>query len=691
MVPQSQRAQGRLALAGWGAVILGLVLACYWPALTGAMVWDDGSHVTRADLRGLSGLGRIWSGVRATEQYYPVLHSAFWVEHRIWGDSTLGYHLANVVLHALACCLLAVVLQRLGGLRGRPPESPGGPHPGALPAGAAVLAAVLFAVHPVCVESVAWMSEQKNTLSLNFYLLAGLAFLSFRESGRLRSYLLASALFVLALGTKSVTSSLPAALLVVLWWVNGRVSWRREVRPLIPWFLAALAAGVVTAWVERSVIGASGAVFVLPPLQRLLLASRILWFYLSKLAWPSELLFFYPHWDVPAESGAWYGYLAAAVALTLVLFLIRGRCRGPLAAWLFFAGSLFPALGFVNVYPFLFSYVADHFQYLASLGIFAAAAIGFAGALSRLAPALRPAGWAVAAVVIAALVLRSNRQSREYQGPEPLYRAILAGNPESWKAHDLLGDELSARPGGSAEALGEFSRGVDLNPADGEAQNNLGTMLLRVSGDKAAAREHFLLAERYAPGLAEPHLNLANILAGTQGGGAEALREYREALRLNPNSVAAHFGLANALAAAPMGEAEAVSEYEAALSLDPENVPARVNLAGELARIPGREADALANYARVLHSHPGLAPVHFNLAILLSRLPGRSDDAVAEYLETLRINPGFADAHRNLGIEYAKKGLIDKAEYEWRLALEINPGFSDLRERLELLQREKAR
>ena len=673
-------------------MVLGLVLACYWPALGGGLVWDDASHVTRPGLRSWEGLGRIWLNFRATEQYYPVLHSAFWLEHRMWGDSTLGYHLANVALHSLDCCLLMAALLRLGALRrARDPSDAAVARAGTLPAGAAALAAALFAVHPVCVESVAWIAEQKNTLSLAFYLLAGLAYLRFRETGRLRTYLLASGLFVLALGTKSVTSSLPAALLVVLWWATGRVCWRRDGLALLPWFAAALAAGLFTAWVERAVIGASGAAFGFPAWSRVLLASRDVWFYLGKLAWPRSLLFFYPRWDVALESRGWYGYLAASVALTWALYLLRGRSRGPLAAWLFFVGTLFPALGFFNVYPFLFSYVADHFQYAASMGVLSAAAFGFASAVSRAGPALRAAGWGAGCLAVAALALRSNGQSGEYRSAEVLYRAILAGNPACWKAHTLLGDELLAGPARSGEALGEFAKAVELEPEDAEAQNNLGSLLLRMPGRRADAVAHLGLAARYGSYMAEPHLNLADAWSMTPGRAADALAEYREALRVNPNLVAAHYGLANTLSGVPGGEAEAIAEYERALRLDPGNVPARVNLAGVLARAPGRQAQALVQYALVLQSHPGLAPVHYDLAIALSRLPGRADDAIAEYLEALRINPGFADAHKNLGVEYARKGRMDEAELHWRRALELDPGYADVRAMLRSLEQARAR
>ena len=160
-------------------------------------------------------------------------------------------------------------------------------------------------MHPVCAESVAWISEQKNTLSLVFYLLAALAYLRFDEAQDPRpprTWWKATGWFTLALLTKSVTSTLPAALLVVFWWKRGRLSWKRDARPLLPWFILALVGGLTTAWVERTYIGAEGAEFTLSMGQRCLLAGRIIWFYLGKLVWPSHLVFVYRHWDV-AEGG----------------------------------------------------------------------------------------------------------------------------------------------------------------------------------------------------------------------------------------------------------------------------------------------------------------------------------------------------------------------------------------------------
>src|SRR5437879_5458322 len=207
----SQKASPRIGprdAATW-ALILCATLVAYLPALRGGLLWDDNMHVTRADLQRLHGLWRIWFDLGATRQYYPLLHSAFWLEHRIWGDAVLGYHLTNVALHAACACLVVMIVRRLG-------------LPGAW------LAGFLFALHPVFVEAVAWISEQKSTLSGVFCLAAALAYLDFDRTRRRSRYFLALGLFVLALMTKTVTATLPAVLLVIFWWQRGRIEWRRD-------------------------------------------------------------------------------------------------------------------------------------------------------------------------------------------------------------------------------------------------------------------------------------------------------------------------------------------------------------------------------------------------------------------------------------------------------------------------------
>ena len=437
------------------ALLLAATALAYLPALRGGFLWDDDAHVTKAALRSLRGLAQIWFTVGATQQYYPVLHTAFWIEHRLWGDAVLGYHLVNVLGHATAAFLLVLILrrvERIGPAKVEPvgPNAPGATRSTFVASTRSILdipllAGLIFALHPVSVESVAWISEQKNTLSTVFYLLAALVYFRWREgrmdaetkvgtggppvrAGRETStertdgraarpslYLLALFCFVLAVLSKSVTATLPAALLVVLWWRRGAISWKADVRPLLPWFVFGAAVGLFTAWVERAYIGAQGSDFNLSLVERCLLAGRVVCFYLGRLIWPTNLVFIYPRWTVDASAAWQYSFPLGLLAAIAALWLGRRRGRGPLAAALFFVGTLFPVLGFVNVYPFIFSFVADHFQYLAAMGIIVPLAWGLAvGLRMRSQGAFLSIVIAEGAIAVASIVLfRRGRWMRQ--------------------------------------------------------------------------------------------------------------------------------------------------------------------------------------------------------------------------------------------------------------------------------------
>jgi tetratricopeptide (TPR) repeat protein len=623
--------------------LLGLLAAAYAPALRGGFVWDDDAHVTRPELRGVHGLERIWAEPGATQQYYPILHSAFWLEHRAWGDFAPGYHVTNLALHALSALLLYVLLRRLG-------------LPGAL------LAAAVFAVHPVCVESVAWVSEQKNTLSTVFCLSAALAYLRFDRDRRPGAYLLGTLLFALALLSKSVTATLPAALLVVLWWKRGRISWKSDVLPLIPWFLLSAAAADMTARMERDFIGARGAAFALGPVERCLVAGRAAWFYLSKLVWPANQVFNYPRWTVDASAAWQYLFPAGAVAVLAALFLLRGRSRGPLAAALLFVGLLFPALGFINVYPFVFSYVADHFQYLAAAALIPALAAGCALAARRLHPAARRLAPGAGACLIAFLGLLAWRQASRYRDSETFYRAILERNPASWLAHDNLGVVLVAR-GQRAEAADHYREAIRLNPLYPEAYNNLGNVLAQ-SRRFAEAAEAYAGALKARPTFAAAEFNWGNAM-GDAGLPREAATHFENAIRLQPASAEAHDGLANTLANSGRLP-EAVAEYRAALRLRPAYPEARANLGLALAE-QGLWADALPEVSEAIRLRPGYAEAHAYLGFALAG-SGRLEEALGEYRESLRVGRENPDVHYQMGVALQKLGRGAEADTEFSLA-----------------------
>ncbi|MDO8540934.1 MAG: tetratricopeptide repeat protein [Opitutaceae bacterium] len=498
---------------GWWAAIFALVFFAYLPALDNGFIWDDDAHLTSPALASPAGLARIWSDVGATQQYYPLLHSAFWIEHLVFGRNPRGYHVVNIVLHATAVCLLALLLRRIG-------------ITGAVPA------ALLFAVHPVHAESVAWISEQKNTLSAIFYFGAALAFSRFSESRRQGEYALATLLFFAGLLTKTVVATLPGALLVLFWWRRGRIEWRRDGVPLLPWLVVAAAAGLFTAQMESVVIGAEGPDFALTWLQRCLLAGHVIWFYLAKLIWPAGLTFIYPRWQL--DITAWLNWLPLVAVLALLFVLWRIRSRGVLSAMLIFIGTLFPVLGFLDVYPFQYSFVADHFQYLASAAVFALAATAVTKLANAATPIWRRALTPVLALSIGALATATANHAKDFRNNETLFRATIARNPGAWMAHNNLGRELMVDPSRRDEAVRCFEAALALRPFYYEASNNLGLVLTQL-GRAGEAIPHLERAVGLKPNSHQAHNNLAIALA-SNGRVDAALGFFRQAAALNPTS-----------------------------------------------------------------------------------------------------------------------------------------------------------
>lgn len=609
------------------ALLFCATLAAYLPVLHGSLIWDDNMHVTRPDLRSLHGLWRIWFDLGATQQYYPLLHSAFWLEHRIWGDAVLGYHLTNVALHAVSACLVVLIVRRL--------KLPG-----------AWLAGFVFALHPVCVEAVAWISEQKSTLSGVFCLAAALAYLRFDRTRRKSPYFVALGLFVLALMVKTVTATLPAVLLVIFWWQRGRIEWRRDVLPLVPWFAVGIPAGLFTAWVERTprFIGAQGAAYALTLPQRFLLAGRVPWFYAWKVLWPSDLMFFYPRWKI--DPAVWWQYLfpAGLVALLAVLVLLSRKNRGPLAGFLIFAGTLFPALGFLNVYPFRYSWVADHFQYLATLGIIVPAAAGLAILARRILPG-KVAAIALAALLLTALGAATWQHSGIYRDEETLFRANLAGNPGSPDLHNDLGVALMRLSGRESEAVAQFQAAVRLKRDSPDFHDNLGLALASMPGRLPDAIAEYRTALRLDPHFHAAHLNLGLALMSMPGRVQDAVAEYQKAIAEYQKAAEgqadfweAHLNLGIAYTQMPGRQADAITEYRTALRINPGSAQAHFYL-GNVYQTMGRLPDAIAEYRASLRLDPGVAEVHYELAYALAQIPGRVPEAIAECQEMLRIKP----------------------------------------------------
>jgi tetratricopeptide (TPR) repeat protein len=569
-------------------LILAVVtMMAYQPAWHGQLLWDDENCTTPLELRSFDGLRRIWFQPRATAQYYPLLYTSYWVQQRLFGDSTTGYHLVNLLLH-IGCVVLVLKILRFLRVPG------------------AELAAIIFALHPVNVETVAWIAERKNTLSGIFALAATLSFLRFDENRCRRSYALALGLFVLGLLSKTAIVTLPLAWLVIFWWKRGAISWRSDVIPSIPFVFLSAGAGLVTRSFENTGIGYRATILDLSLVDRCLIAGRAFWFQLGNLLWPSNLMFVYPRWDINAA--VWWQCLfpIGVLGLLVILWSLRRWSRAPLAGVLVYILLLLPSLGFLNIYFFVYSFVADHWQYLACLGIITPCAGGLV-LLARRLQYLR--GWlepGATLLIGGALFLLTSQQSRMYSSPEALYRTTLARNPDCWLAYDHLGTILYAT-------------------------NRI-----------PEAKEVYEQASRVKPEVG--HYSFGNALIH-KGKTSEAIEQYQQALRIDPDYAEAHNNLANALLLTGRTE-EAIEQYEQALRIDAHYADAHSNLGNALVQTD-RTSEAIEHYKEALRITPNSVYTHNNLGVALEKA-GQISEAIEQFKAALSINPNYTDARNNL-------------------------------------------
>ncbi|MGD0771062.1 MAG: tetratricopeptide repeat protein [Tepidisphaeraceae bacterium] len=623
--------QTRHARLAAGAIIA-LVLSVYVPVIrTGGFIWDDPQYVTGNPLlRTLPGLLAIWIHPSASPQYYPLVHTTFWIEYHLAGLHPALYHVDNVLLHAIASILLWRALARL--------RVPG-----------AWLAAAIFAVHPVQVESVAWVTERKNVLSLVFYLLSFHAYLNFTDRFKAKDCWLALAFFIAALLSKSVTCSLPAAILLIVYWRNGQVR-RADVRPLVPFFLLGAVMAAVTAMLEKQHVGASGPEWRFTFADRCLIAGRALWFYAAKLLWPHPLIFIYPRWEsMDFSRRPWLILfpLAALGAIAALALLRRRIGRGPLVAVLFFAGTLLPALGFINLYPMRYSFVADHFQYHAGIGLIVLAAAG----LRR----LRAAG---AAAVLAVLGVLTWQQGSVYQNQLALWKDTVERNPTSWMAWGNLGDEYA-----------DLSNRFDLARAERDK-------------DRAEARQCYATLYKLAPDQPLAHLKWG-IVKEYDGDLGAAKDEFAASLRLAPDFTIAMNSM-GMLLMRQNRPGDAMRYYRRAIELDPGYAEARVHY-GDALLFQGDKDGAFAQYLEAAARRPDNVEAQFKLANMLLTVKNRADLAIPHYMTAVSVDSNRADIRTNLAAALMAVGRFDEAREQCREALRLDPNLSQARQLWEKL------
>jgi tetratricopeptide (TPR) repeat protein len=606
------------------ALVVTLAVAiAYQPVWTAGFIWDDDQLVTANPLiKSPGGLWDFWFTTKAHD-YWPVVSTSFWIEWRLWGMNAAGYHATNLVLHALAAVQVWALLRRL--------RIPG-----------AAVAALLFALHPVNVESVAWIAQRKNTLSMVFYLLAIHAYLrgEVRDGPPGRStfpglsgggwYALSLAAFALALLSKGSVAMLPVVLLGVVWWQRPLVSgdWLR----VAPFAVLAAVLVKVNIWFQTH--GWDDVVIRTAGLgERLAGAGAVFWFYLSKALWPTELMFIYPQWRIDATAVWWWVPLGAAVVtLAGLAWGARGRARPVFFAYAYFGVALVPAVGLVDVYFMKYSLVADHYQHLAIVGVIALGAAGWSTWHAGARGAMQLAACAALGVAVLALGGQTWRLAGTYRDGETLYRATLATNPDCWLAHNNLGASISdAQPD---EARKHFEAALRLKPDYPDAHLNLGRSY-ELRGDLPAALAHYETAVKLRPKFLEARVALGTALRRA-GRLPEALRQLEEAVRLNADYVPARYNLANALLQAERF-AEAAAHYRAALRVQPEFGEAQANL-GNALLFTDDLAGAERAYREAARLRPTLVPAYSNLATVLAR-QGRLAESLAALEAAQRLAP----------------------------------------------------
>ncbi len=600
-----------------------LVVVPYLPAmLWGGFVWDDRLVTNSEPVQDISGLWKIWFSPGAIGEeghYWPLVYTTFWLEHKLWGYAPAGYHVVNVLLHLANTLLLWHLLRRL-----------------AVP-GAWMVAAV-FAVHPLHVESVAWVIERKDVLSGLFYLAAVLMWLRFVEQPNSRRYAWSLALYAAAMLSKSIAITLPAAFLIWHWWKQGRVT-SVDLLRIVPFCVVGL---VITVgdlsfyWLaEAKVLDAIDYSLT----ERTLIAARALWFYAGKLLWPTNLAVIYPLWDIRVADPLAWGYCIAAVALVVALWRFQHRIgRGPLAGALFFAVTLLPVLGFVEYGYMQYAFVADRFQYLAGIGVMAVV-IGMATyGVGSLPDLWQKGALGVAVVTLVILGVLTWRQANIYRDDETLHRHIIALNPQARDAHLNLGIILY-----------------------NQARHEEALDIARVAVEQ---RPDFALA----------HVGLGAIL-NALGRFEEAETHLRRAIALDPQEKSAHFNLGNTLREQGRYE-EALEAARVAVEQRPDYSKAHANLGAILNEL-GHSEEAEAHLRRAIALDPRTPNVHLNLGMILY-YQGRYGEALEAARVAVEQRPDYSKAHANLGLALNVLGYSEEAKTHLRHAIALNPQNVDL-------------
>ena len=586
--------------ARWLRVSAGILLIAiaafivYFPSINGDFILDDDGMLTdNLIIKASDGLFRFWCTTEAFD-YWPLSNSTLWIEWRLWRMNPTGYRVTNLILHVAEALLIWIILRKI-----------------AIPG--AFLAAMIFTVHPVNVDSVAWISQRKDMMALLFFLFSILCYIKYSShSARLLWYWLSLAAFILAMLSKGSVAVLPVFLLGIVWWIrSGTVPifeqqkwdcplYLRDLLNIMPFFLVSAVLTVVNMWFQThdAEVVIRAATFT----ERLLGAGGVVWFYLYKALLPLDLSYVYPQWNIQTGNLLWWLPLLSVLIVAAVLWRHRERWGRPLIfAFGYFCVSLAPVMGIKDT-PFMHcSLVADHYQYIAIIGVIALAAAGWSAWRESMRGGVYRATTVVAILAVGVLAFLTWRQSGLYRDAITLYQATLEKNPSNH--------------------IVQYSLGLALN--------NAGRL-------------------------------------------DEGIKHYEEAVRLKPDYLVAQNDLGFALGKAGRLE-EAIEHLRQAVAIKPDNADARYNLGLALLKT-NRSLMAIEQFEQVLLLKPNYPEAHNNLGFALSNLD-RSREAIEHYEQALMLNPNYPEAHNNLGIVFVKAGRVQEGIDHFEKALRLKPDY----------------
>lgn len=591
---------GRNAAAwmmGLQVLVIVLAVVCiYWPVLEGGWLWDDSRYVTsNLLLRSFTGLEKIWFEPKSFVEYYPILATAEWVQWHLWGMETLGYHVTNLGLHCINALLVWRVLGKFG-LR------------------LAWLGGLIFAIHPVQVESVAWISELKNTLSLPPFLLAVCAWIDYEEKKLSRDYWIALGLFLVAMLCKISMVSFPLMILFYAWWKRDRIT-LGDLQASAPFFVISLVLGALTVYLGavfthshsvHDMVGVSlGSVTQGGWASRVAVMGLSLSFYFFNCIWPVGLLPIYPKWAVNPPSP--WQFLPWPVMAVLFYGLWTGRKnwgKGVLLGAGFFLLMLLP---FAALH-WSFTWVMDHFLYIPIIGLIGLVVAGLGQIDERWPWFSRPYGIGILAAVMALMAYDSFSYAGVFIDSETLWTFTLSRNPDSWLAHNNLGNAF-IKKGEIDGAIAEFEKALQVNANYAKSHNNLGYSLLQ------------------------------------KGRVDDAIEEYEKAVKIDPDFADAYGNIGVALAQKGQID-EAIVEYQKALSVNPSFVEVMSNLGLALAK-KNRWDEAIVQWQKAVEINPDYAQGHTNLGVAFMQ-KGLVNEATAQFQEAVRLDPTDPNAQSNL-------------------------------------------